>query len=133
MIDYTQLEKKVLEFVRDSKQESFDAEELAGELSGENASKEERETVLRRIIGILDSCESVARKHSSDLFYILENFFRGTVFYCKPREIELERGILIPGARFEPFHSRELYATDLELFRPHAKKPFGTGKVFWIK
>ena len=124
MIDYSRLETEVLEFIRDSKLESFDAEELAEELSGEKASKEDRETVLRRILGILDSCESVARKHSSDLFYILENFFRGTVFYCKPREVELERGVLIPGARFEPFHSRELYATDLELFHSHAEKPF---------
>ena len=124
MVDYARLEKGVMDFIRDSRLESFDAEELAEELCGEKASKEDRETALRRILGILDSCESVARKHSSDLFYILENFFRGTVFYCKPREIELERGILIPGARFEPFHSRELYATDLELFRPHAKKPF---------
>lgn len=123
MTDFSELETKVLDFVRDSKQEFFDAEELAEELSG-NASKEECETIPRRVLGILDSCESVARKHSSDLYYILENFFRGTVFFCKPREIELERGILIPGARFEPFHSRELYATDLELFRAHSKTPF---------
>ena len=43
MIDYTQLEKKVLDFIRDSKLESFDAEELAG-------------GVLRRIAAEVGDC-----------------------------------------------------------------------------
>ena len=48
MVDYTRLEKEVMDFIRDSKLESFDAEELAEELSGEKASKEDRETVPER-------------------------------------------------------------------------------------
>jgi len=123
MLGYDRLELAVLEYVDKSGLEFFDVEELAAELDPQEK-KEDRETVLRRICGILDSCELVARKHSSDLYYVLENFFRETVFYCKPREIELEKGILIPGARFEAFHPEELYPSELEITRRHGKDIF---------
>ena len=66
MLSYDKLEKAVMQFVMESKQESFDAEELAAELDPQSAG-EERENTIRRICNILDSCEFVARKHSSDL------------------------------------------------------------------
>ena len=84
---------------------------------------------FERLKGILDSCGLVARKHSSDLYYILENFFRGTEFLCKPREVELRKGILIPAARFEPFHPAELYADELEISGGGIAEPFGLTEV----
>ena len=74
MLSYDHLEAAVMRFLEESGQEFFDAEELAAELDPQ-AAGEERESVLRRVCGILDSCGLVARKHSSDLYYILENFF----------------------------------------------------------
>lgn len=113
MLSHDTLEAAVMKFIMGSKQESFDVEDLAAELSPESTG-DERESTIRRICGILDSCEFVARKHSSDLYYILDNFFRGTTFLCKPRPMEVERGIFIPAARLEPFHPAELYADELE-------------------
>lgn len=128
MLSYDKLESGVMKFLDDSKLEFFDAEELASELEPQ-AEGEEKETVLRRVCGILDSCGLVARKHSSDLYYILDNFFRGTEFLCKPREIELAKGILIPAARFEPFHPAELYPDELEISAKHSEEPFGLTEV----
>ena len=83
MLSHDKLEAAVMKFIMDSKLESFDVEELAAELAPESAG-EERESTIRRICGILDSSEFVARKHSSDLYYILDNFFRGTTFLRVP-------------------------------------------------
>ena len=58
MLSYDQLECAVMKFVMESKQECFDAEELAAELDPQS-SGEERENTLRRICNILDSCEFV--------------------------------------------------------------------------
>ena len=128
MLSYDKLESAVLQFLDDSKLECFDAEELASELEPQ-AEGEDRETVLRRVCGILDSCGLVARKHSSDLYYILDHFFRGTEFLCKPREVEITKGILIPAARFEPFHPAELYPDELEISAKHSGNPFGLTEV----
>ncbi len=128
MLSYDNLEKAVMQFVMNSKQESFDAEELAADLDPQSAG-EERENTIRRICNILDSCEFVARKHSSDLYYILNNFFRGTSFLCKPRPVELERGIFIPAARLEPFHPAELYADELEFASGKVSAPFELTEV----
>ncbi len=128
MLSYDKLEAGVLKFLDDSKLECFDAEELAAELDP-NAEGEEKETVLRRVCGILDSCELVARKHSSDLYYILDNFFRGTEFLCKPREIEIAKGILIPAARFEPFHPAEVYPDELEISGAPSGESFGLTEI----
>ena len=78
MLSYDNLEKAVMQFVMNSKQESFDAEELAADLDPQSAG-EERENTIRRICNILDSCEFVARKHSSDLYYI------STISSAEPR------------------------------------------------
>lgn len=129
MLSYDKLESGVMKFLDDSKLEFFDAEELAAELDPQ-AEGEEKESVFRRVCGILDSCDLVARKHSSDLYYILDHFFRKTVFLCKPREIEIAKGILIPAARFEPFHPAELYPDELELTEAkHPGEPFGLTDV----
>ena len=128
MLSYDHLEAAVMRFLEESGQEFFDAEELAAELDPQ-AAGEERESVLRRVCGILDSCGLVARKHSSDLYYILENFFRGTEFLCKPREVELRKGILIPAARFEPFHPAELYPDELEISTRHSRDTFGLKEI----
>ncbi len=128
MLSYDKLEKAVMEFIMESKQESFDAEELAAELDPKS-SGEERENTIRRICNILDSCEFAARKHSSDLYYILNNFFRGTTFLCKPRQFEIEQGIFIPAARFEPYHPAELYATELEFSSGMVSAPFELTEV----
>ena len=128
MLSYDQLECAVMKFVMESKQECFDAEELAAELDPQS-SGEERENTLRRICNILDSCEFVVRKHSSDLYYILDRFFHGTVIFCKPRPFELEHGIFLPAARLEPFHPAELYADELEISGGGIAEPFGLTEV----
>ena len=128
MLSYDKLESGVMKFLDDSKLECFDAEELASELEPQ-AEGEDRETVLRRVCGILDSCGLVARKHSSDLYYILDHFFRGTEFLCKPREVEIAKGILIPAARFEPFHPAELYPDELEISAKHSREAFSLKEI----
>lgn len=128
MLNYDKLENAVMKFIMESKQESFDAEELAAEIDPQSDG-EDRETTIRRICNMLDSCEFVARKHSSDLYYILNNFFRGTTVLCKPRPFELEQGIFIPAARLEPFHPAELYAGELEFSSGMVSAPFELTEV----
>ena len=128
MLTYDQLEEAVMKFVMASEQESFDAEELAAELDP-HSEGENRENTFRRICNILDSCEFVARKHSSDLYYILDRFFRGTTVLCKPRPFELEHGIFLPAARLEPFHPAELYAGELEIRGGTSSDPFELTEV----
>ncbi len=114
MSGYDQLEKAAADFIENSKLESFDLDDL-NDLLPAGLPEKDRPKELERLGNILDSFSTVARRHSDDTYYILQNFFRGTCFFCKPRKWEIDAGILVPGVRFEPYHPVELYPAELEL------------------
>lgn len=118
MLSFPQIEQTANEFLKNFNGDRFDFSEVADFLFEKFPAKDsdEKEMTEKKLRNVLDcSDDGLARTFYGDTFYVLDRFLKGLVFRCKPRPFELEEGILVPGARFEPFHSPELFVDDLEL------------------
>ena len=118
MLSFPQIEQTANEFFKNFSGDRFEFSEAAEFLFEKFPAKDadEKEMTEKKLRNILDgSDDGFARTFYGDTFYILDRYLKGLVFRCKPRPFELEEGILVPGARFEPYHSPELFADDLEL------------------
>ena len=118
MLSFPQIEQTANEFFKNFSGDRFEFSEAAEFLFEKFPAKDadEKEMTEKKLRNILDgSDDGFARTFYGDTFYILDRYLKGLVFRCKPRPFELEDGILVPGARFEPYHSPELFADDLEL------------------
>ena len=118
MLSFQQIEQTANEFLKNFSGDRFDFSEAADFLfekfpAKDNDEKEMTEKKLRNVLDCAD--DGLARTFYGDTFYVLDRYLKGLVFRCKPRPFELEEGILVPGARFEPFHSPELFVDDLEI------------------
>lgn len=56
-------------------------------------------------------------------------FFQGAQFRIRPSVLELERNVLIPGDRFQPFCNEEVFCDEYRLFTPGAKTPLKTRMI----
>ena len=118
MLSFQQLEDTANEFLKYFTGDRFEFSEICDFLFEKFPAKDEteRENTEKKLRNILDtSDEGLARTFHGDCFYILDRYLSGLVFRCKPRQFEIEEGILVPGARFEAFHSQELFVDDLEI------------------
>ena len=126
MLSFPQIEQTANEFLRNLSGDRFDFSEVAEFLFEKFPAKDadEKDMTEKKLRNVLDcSDDGLARTFYGDTFYLLDRYLNGLVFRCKPRPFELEEGILIPGARFEPFHSPELFVDDLELSSSCGKIP----------
>ena len=126
MLSFQQIEQTANEFLKNFSGDRFEFSEAADFLfekfpAKDNDEKDMTEKKLRNVLDCAD--DGLARTFHGDTFYVLDRYLKGLVFRCKPRPFELEEGILIPGARFEPFHSPELFVDDLELSSSCGKIP----------
>ncbi len=116
MVPSRELEKFAKEWIDACSGDSFQFGDLLDAYNEKHpVPADEIEYLETRMRSVLDNSGFAVRPHSSDSFYIIEKFFAGTVFYCRPRDFEIEEGILIPGARFEPFHHPDLFVDDFEV------------------
>ena len=118
MLSFQQIEQTANEFLKNFIGERFDFSEAAEFLFEKFPAKdgEEKDMTEKKLRNVLDCADDgLARAFYGDTFYVLDRYLKGLVFRCKPRPFEIEEGILVPGARFEPFHSPELFVDDLEI------------------
>ena len=118
MLSFQKIEQTANEFLKNFSGDRFDFSEAAEFFfekfpAGDPDEKEMTEKKLRNALDCAD--DGLARTFYGDTFYVLDRYLKGLVFRCKPRPFEIEEGILVPGARFEPFHSPELFVDDLEI------------------
>ena len=126
MLSFQKIEQTANEFLKNFSGDRFDFSEAA-EFFFEKfpaADPDEKEMTEKKLRNALDCADDgLARTFYGDTFYVLDRYLKGLVFRCKPRPFELEEGILVPGARFEPFHSPELFVDDLEISSSCGKIP----------
>lgn len=124
MLSFPLIEQTANEFLKYCSGDRFDFSEAADFLFEKFPTdhSQEKEMAEKKLRNILDTAEDgLARTFHGDCFYLLDRYLKGLVFRCKPRPFEIEEGILVPGARFEPFHSQELFTDDLEIFSGNEK------------
>ena len=136
MLSFQQIEQTANEFLKNFSGDRFEFSEAADFLfekfpAKDNDEKDMTEKKLRNVLDCAD--DGLARTFYGDTFYVLDRYLKGLVFRCKPRPFELEEGILVPGARFEPFHSPELFADDLEISSSCGKIPMKEYKASYEK
>ncbi len=74
-----------------------------------------RDELAERVSRLLESDETLFWDESGEQFAGRAEFFSGAEFLITPDELEIEAGILIPGHRFAPFVSAEVFPSEVVL------------------
>ena len=76
---------------------------------------EAKEQLLSRIARAADSSRRFFYKKEKDRYFVKSDFFNGAVFVVIPEELEIEGGVLLPGDRFAPFCSENVFISEIDL------------------
>ncbi len=74
-----------------------------------------RDELAERVSRLLEADETLFWDESGERFAGRAEFFSGAEFLITPDELEIEAGILIPGHRFAPFVSAEVFPSEVVL------------------
>ncbi|MBE6369520.1 MAG: hypothetical protein E7056_05080 [Lentisphaerae bacterium] len=91
-------------------------------LAPESADSEAAKLLTARIVRELDFHEDLIPVIPGEKYLAAETLFNGREFLIVPDGFEIENNILIPGHRFVPFMSQELFPSEITLKEAGARK-----------
>lgn len=90
-------------------------EDMAALLGRLPEAAEAKEQLLSRIARTADSSRRFFHRRDNDRYFVKSDFFNGAVFVVVPEELEIEGGVLLPGDRFAPFCSENVFISEIDL------------------
>ena len=99
-----------------SAEHDFELADVCRAVSGTDAMSEEQQARLEKtVMNILIDSPEILFNPESRKYIPREMFFKGGKFLIIPAQMEIEQGILVPGHRFAPFCSSDIFPSEVKL------------------
>jgi hypothetical protein len=113
MIGYSELDNILDEMIAET--DSFSLQEAIDTVNLDKLTADELLVLGNRVARNLDGRDDLFSVAATGLYQTRTGFFCNAQFIVTPDAFEIENGILVPGHRFAPFCSQEIFPSEIEV------------------
>lgn len=95
-------------------------EDIAACIGNVPVDSDGKEQLFARIARTADSSRRFFKQKENGRYFVKADFFNGALFVIVPEEMEIEAEVLLPGDRFAPFCSENIFISEIDLMEKNA-------------
>ena len=121
MIGYSEMDRMLEEMIAGT--DKFSLQVAIDVVNIDNLIDDELLILENRVARNLDGRDDLFTDATTGLYQTKADFFNNTQFIVTPDVFELDNGIIVPGHRFAPFCSQDVFPSEIEIFIDEIDEP----------
>ncbi len=121
MIGYSEMDSILDEMIAGS--DKFSLQKAVDAVNLDKLTDDELIVLTNRVARNLDGRDDLFANSATGIYQTKTGFFNNTQFMVTPDVFEIDNGIIVPGHRFAPFCSQEIFPSEIEIFMDNIDEP----------